>query len=136
MTKSKKQFAGAKQQQQGPNEEFGRTIELAFVDHPWPASRADVLEHASRQRTFAKSDFARLKQIPHRDYHSVADLMDATRQTKASVAQGSGPVATAEHNRRAMGETRVDASMHEPSMHEPSMSEPSMRSEQYDQRTH
>ncbi|MEY9933788.1 hypothetical protein ABH926_008450 [Catenulispora sp. GP43] len=121
MTKSKKQYAAA--QPQAPSEEFGRSIELAFSDHPWPASRADVLEHASRQRTFAKSDFARLKRIPHRDYHSVADLMDATRQAEMSMsaAQGPGPVATAEHNRRAMGETRVDTGMH---------------SDQFDERTH
>jgi hypothetical protein len=128
MTKSKKQFAAAKPQ--GQSEEFGRTIELAFSDHPWPASRADVLEHASRQRTFAKSDFARLKQIPHRDYHSVADLMDATRQTKASAAQGAGPVATAEHNRRAMGEMGAMSTMEDTRM------DAAVRSDQYEERTH
>lgn len=100
MAKSKKQFASPKTQDM--SEEFSRTIELAFVDHPWPASRGELLEHASRQGTFAKSDLARLKQIPHREYRSVADLIDATRQADASQMQGTGPVATAEHNRRAM----------------------------------
>lgn len=100
MTKSKKQFAA--QQSPGTSEEFGRTVELTFVDHPWPASRTELLEHASRQQTFAKSDLARLKQIPHRDYHSIADLMQAAREAKASTMKSAGPVATAEHNRRAM----------------------------------
>jgi len=102
MTKSKKQFA-AKQDHNSPDD-FHRQVEVAFGDHPWPASRGELLEHASRQHMFAKHDIARLKQIPHRDYHSAQDLMDATRQTTA-VAQGAGPVASAEQNRRAMGET-------------------------------
>lgn len=108
MSKSKKQFSG--QQNQAPSEEFGRTVELAFVDHPWPASRGELLEHASRHGTFAKSDLARLKQIPHRDYHSVADLMDATRQTQPAM-QGAGPVASSEHNRRAMGDMTPESAM-------------------------
>lgn len=107
MTKSKKQYAA--QQSPGSGEEFGRTVELTFVDHPWPASRTELLEHASRQRAFAKSDFARLKRIPHRDYHSVADLMQATREADMSAMQGAGPVATAEHNRRAMDDTPMEA---------------------------
>ena len=95
------------------NEEFGRTVELAFVDHPWPASRGELLEHASRQGTFAKPELARLKQIPHRDYHSIADLVEATRQADSmAMAQAPGPVATAEHNRRAMGEMPENAPMH------------------------
>lgn len=110
MSKSKKQFA-SKQQPQGEGDEFGRALELAFVDHPWPASRGQVLEHASRQGVFARPDLARLKQIPHREYQSVADLMDATRQAGA-MAQSPGPVATAEHNRRAMGDVTADAPMH------------------------
>ena len=101
MTKSKKQFAAKQNQDTG--EEFGRSIELVFGGHPWPASRGELLEHASRHGAFAKSDLARLKQIPHREYHSVADLMDATGAVDASMMQGSGPVASAEHNRRAMG---------------------------------
>lgn len=107
MTKSKKQFAAEKSS--GSTEEFGRTIELAFADHPWPASRTELLEHASRQRTFAKSDIARLKRIPHRDYHNVADLMQAAREADMAGAQSAGPMATAEHNRRAMGQTSPDA---------------------------
>lgn len=107
MSKSKKQFAG--KQNQMPSEEFGRTVELAFVDHPWPASRGELLEHASRQGTFAKSDLARLKQIPHRDYHSVADLIDATRQTQPAM-QGAGQM-TPEHNRRAMGDMTPESAM-------------------------
>jgi len=110
MTKSKKQFA--KQQPQGTANEFHRTIELTFSDHPWPASRTELIEHAGRQGMFAKSDLARLKQIPHRDYHNVADLMAATREADASMAQNAGPVATAEHNRRAMGDAPANAPMH------------------------
>ena len=109
MTKSKKQYAA--NQGQGGGDEFGRSIEFAFSDHPWPASRTELLEHASRHGSFAKSDLARLKQIPHRDYHSVSDLMDATRTIGVSAGQGSGPVATAEHNRRAMGDAPTDAYM-------------------------
>lgn len=101
MTKSKKQF-GAKQAPE-TGEEFGRTVELAFDGHPWSASRGELLEHASRHGAFAKSALARLKQIPHREYHSVADLMEATGAADASMMQGAGPVASAEHNRRAMG---------------------------------
>lgn len=109
MTKSKKQYAAKQTQDTG--EEFGRSIELAFGGHPWPASRGELLEHASRHGTFAKSDLARLKQIPHREYHSVADLMDATRAVDASMMQAAGPVATAEHNRRAMGGAAANDSM-------------------------
>ena len=113
MTKSKKQYAA--QQAQSSPEEFGRTIELAFGDHPWPASRTELLEHASRQQMFAKSDIARLKRIPHRDYHSISDLMQATREADMPTKQGTpsmqgvGPVATAENNRRAMGRASSDA---------------------------
>lgn len=107
MTKSKKQYAA--QQSPGTTEEFGRTVELTFVDHPWPASRTELLEHASRQRAFAKSDLARLKRIPHRDYHSIADLMQATREADASAMQSAGPMATAEHNRHAMGDVPMGA---------------------------
>jgi len=107
MTKSKKQYAA--QQSPGMTEEFGRTVELTFVDHPWPASRTELLEHASRQRAFAKSDLARLKRIPHRDYHSVADLMQATREADASAMQNASPMATAEHNRRAMDHAPAEA---------------------------
>ena len=110
MTKSKKQFA-AKQAQGAGDEEFGRTIELAFVDHPWPASRVELLEHAGRHGTFAKADLARLKQIPHRDYHSVADLVNATRAAGMPIAQVPGHVTTAEHNRRAMGDVSADTHM-------------------------
>jgi hypothetical protein len=102
MTKSKKQFA-ARQKTQGTGDEFNRAIELTFAKHPWPASRGDLLEHASRQNTFAKSDMARLKQIPHREYYSIKDLMEATREADASTAQGPGAVTTADHNRSAMG---------------------------------
>jgi hypothetical protein len=109
MTKSKKQFAA--KQTQDPGEEFGRTIELAFGGHPWPASRGELLEHASRHGAFAKSDLVRLKQIPHREYHSVTDLMDAAHAVDASMMQGAGPVATAEHNRRAMGGASVSDTM-------------------------
>jgi len=118
MTKSKKQYAA--QQSPGTTEEFGRTVELTFVDHPWPASRTELLEHASRQRAFAKSDLARLKRIPHRDYHSVADLMQATREADASAMQsaGAGPVATAEHNRRAMADVPTEARRSAPSFDE------------------
>jgi len=101
MTKSKKQFTPP--QNQDSTEEFHRTVELAFGDHTWPSSRAELLEYASRQGTFAKSDLARLKRIPQREYHSVRDLMDASREADMAMAQ-PGPVATAEHNRRAMGE--------------------------------
>lgn len=104
MTKSKKQSADQQSPGSGKAEEFGQTMELAFADHPWPASRTEVLEHASRQRTFAKSDFARLKRIPHRDYHSVSDLMQAAREAEMAMAQAPGPVTTADHNRRAMGQ--------------------------------
>lgn len=109
MTKSKKQYAA--RQTQDTSAEFHRTVELAFSDHPWPASRAELLEHASRQGTFAKSDFARLKRIPHRDYHNVADLMSATRETDMAMAQEGGAVATADQNRRAMGEAPAKAQM-------------------------
>jgi hypothetical protein len=101
MTKSKKQFTPTKTQ--NPTEEFNRSVELAFGDHAWPANRAELLEHASRQGTFAKSDLARLKRIPQRDYHSIKDLMSATREADMAMAQ-PGPVASAEQNRRAMGE--------------------------------
>lgn len=121
MTKSKKQFA---KQNQATGDEFGRTVELAFADHPWPASRVDLLEHASRQGVFAKSDLARLKQIPHREYHSVADLMDATRKADTSM-QGAGPVATAEHNRRAMGNSPMEP-----------MEAPMRSAARYDEPTH
>ena len=127
MNKSKKQFAA--KHEQGPSQEFARTVELAFFDHPWPASRADVLEHASRERTFAKSDIARLKQIPQREYHSIEDLMEAVRQTSASPAQGPGPVATAERNRRAMGEVSsnpMDAPMRPAKHHQEKEFEQSM----------
>jgi hypothetical protein len=107
MAKSKKQFAAKQAPETG--EEFGRSVELAFDGHPWPASRGELLEHASRHGTFAKSDLARLKQIPHREYHSVVDLIDATRAVDASMMQGAGPVATAEHNRRAMGDASANA---------------------------
>jgi hypothetical protein len=110
MTKSKKQ--SSKQQPQGATNEFHRTVELTFSDHPWPASRTELLEHASRQGMFAKSDLARLKQIPHRDYHNVADLMAATREADASMTQHTGPVASAEHNRRAMGDAPANTPMH------------------------
>lgn len=105
MTKSKKQFS--EQQTPGMSDEFVRTVELAFGDHPWPASRDELLEHADRQGTFARSDLARLKRIPHREYHSMADLMEAARKADATMAQSPGPVTTAEHNRRAMGDTPV-----------------------------
>ena len=108
MTKSKKQFAASKAQ--GAGDEFDRTVQLAFSDHPWPASRGELLEHASRQGMFAKSDLARLKQIPHRDYHNFADLMNATREAAPS-GQHVGQVATAEHNRQAMGEAPANAYM-------------------------
>jgi hypothetical protein len=108
MSKSKKQFTD--KQNAVPSEEFGRAIELAFSDHPWPASREELLEHASRQGTFAKSDLARLKQIPHRDYQSIADLMDATRQTEPAM-QGAGPVSTPANNRRAMGDMTANSKM-------------------------
>jgi hypothetical protein len=116
MTKSKKQYAA--QQDQGPANEFHRTVELAFSDHPWPASRAELLEHASRQGMFAKTDLARLKQIPHRDYHNVADLMTATRAADPSMMQDAGPVASAEHNRRAMGDAPANAAMHPTARHD------------------
>ena len=131
MTKSKKQYAS--KQQQGSGDEFGRTIELAFAEHPWPASRSDLLEHAGRQGNFAKSDLARLKRIPHRDYHSIADLMDATRKADAAaVAQGPGPVTSADHNRRAMsGMGAMDSMGSEAAM------QPPMRSTaRYDEPTH
>jgi hypothetical protein len=119
MTKSKKQFAAQQTQQtQGTSDDFGRSIELAFVNHPWPASRGELLEHAGRHGTFAKSDLARLKQIPHRDYHSVADLMDATRQANSPIAQGAGPVTTPEHNRRAMGDASAKTPMHSASRYD------------------
>lgn len=110
MTKSKKQFA-ARQTTQAAGDEFGRAIELTFAKHPWPASRGDLLEHASRQNTFAKSDMARLKQIPHREYYSIKDLMEATREAEASTAQGSGAMTTAEHNRSAMGTATTEIPM-------------------------
>lgn len=109
MTKSKKQFTEPKTQ--GTTEEFNRTVQLAFGEHTWPANRAELLEHASRQGMFAKSDLARLKRIPNREYHSVSDLMDATREADMAMAQ-PGPVATAEHNRRAMGETQPKVRTH------------------------
>jgi Protein of unknown function (DUF2795) len=109
MTKSKKQFT--QPQTQGTTEEFHRTVQLAFGDIPWPASRAELLEHASRQGMFAKSDLARLKRIPSRDYHSVSDMMDAMREADMAMAQ-PGPVATAEHNRRAMGEAPTKVRTH------------------------
>lgn len=109
MTKSKKKQAATKPIN-AKGDEFGRSVEIAFSDHPWPASRTELLEHASRQGTFAKSDLARLKQIPHRDYHSIADLMDATRLADASMSRRPDPVATtAEHNRRAMGDVSTGA---------------------------
>lgn len=114
MTKSKKQFADQQSPSPGKAEEFGRTMELAFADHPWPASRTEVLEHASRQRSFAKSDFARLKRIPHRDYHSVSDLMQAAREAEMAMAQAPGPVTTADHNRRAMGQAGKAGQMSQP----------------------
>jgi hypothetical protein len=139
MTKSKKQYAKQSQDQQsqgmqsqgmqsqgmkskGTGDEFGRTIELTFAEHPWPASRGDLIEHAGRQGTFAKSDMARLKQIPHREYHSIADLMDATRKVEVTVGQGPGPVTTADHNRRAMGNASTDV--------------PLRSHAQYDEQTH
>jgi hypothetical protein len=109
-TKPKKQFAD--QQPQGASDNFSRALEMAFADHPWPADRAQLLEHAGRQGTFAKSDLARLKRIPHREYTSVADLMDATRHAEASMGQSAGPVASAEHNRRAMGDASPDRQAH------------------------
>jgi Protein of unknown function (DUF2795) len=121
MTKSKKKSSGKQNEMQGQNQnqmqmqnsgtaqEFGRTVELTFGDHPWPASRTELLEHASRQRAFAKSDLARLKRIPHRDYHSVSDLMQATREVEMATPQGPGQVRSAEQNRRAMGRDSADA---------------------------
>lgn len=116
MTKSKKQYAA--KQDPGTTEEFQRTVELAFSDHTWPASRTELLEHASRQPEFAKSDLARLKRIPHRDYQNVADLMAATREMDAQMAQNPGPVQTAESNKRAMGKTPEREPMHSSARHD------------------
>lgn len=96
-------------------DEFGGAVKLAFRDHNWPASRKALLEHARHNTSLGKNEIARLEQLPDRKYKSVVDLVNATRETSQSQPRANqmqrqevGQMATAESNRRAAGEMRME----------------------------